>query len=419
MSEGSAPDSSRPGAAEGGPGQGSAFALYVHVPFCRGRCSYCDFTSEVHTRGRVRLFLDALAREAERAPHAGSTPATAYVGGGTPTSPGDEEIAELFGILKGGFDLSRVREWTVEANPGTVDERRLGLLRELGADRLSIGTQSFREDFLRLLGRRHGVEESERAVRAARRAGFANVSLDLIFAMPGQTLDDVKSDVARAVDLGPDHVSLYSLSYEPGTKLHRMRAEGAVAPPDEELEREMYLEIIDDLFAAGYEQYEISNFAKPGYESRHNLVYWEGPLAEPLPPGGKGDGLCPGVVEYVGLGPSASSFIGGERRRNLRDLGEYALRLARGEDPVEERERLGPERAARETLMLALRTRRGVDPRAFERRTGFSLEALMGEAGRRLLDGGWLERTGEGGSGRIRLSRRALPVADAVLSEIV
>lgn len=394
------------------------FSLYVHVPFCASRCGYCNFTSEVRTRERVRLYLDALAREAERAPHGGSAPATAYVGGGTPTSPGDEEIAELFEILKGSFDLSRVGEWTVEANPGTVDERRLALLRELGADRLSLGTQSFREDFLRLLGRRHSVEESERAVRAARATGFGNVSLDLIFAMPGQTLEDVKSDVARAVDLGPDHVSLYSLTYEPGTKLHRMRAEGAIAPPDEELEREMYLEIIDDLFAAGYAQYEISSFAKPGYESRHNLVYWEGALVVPL---GTVEGETgPAVaVEYVGLGPSAASFTGGERRRNLRDLGEYASRLARGEDPVEERERLGPERAAREMLMLALRTRRGVDPVAFKRCTGFPLEELLGEVGRRLFGGGWLERTAADGEARVRLSRRALPVADAVFAEII
>ena len=403
---------------------GPGFALYVHVPFCASRCSYCDFTSEVRTSERVRLYLDALAREAERAPHRGSSPATAYVGGGTPTSPGDEEIAELFGILKGSFDLSRVSEWTVEANPGTVDERRLALLRKLGADRLSLGTQSFREDFLRLLGRRHGVTESEDAVHAARAAGFDNVSLDLIFAIPGQTLEDVKTDVARAVDLGPEHISLYSLTYEPGTKLHRMRSEGAIAPPDEELEREMYLEIIDDLLAAGYEQYEISNFARPGFESRHNLVYWEGALNVPLDPhGARGADAAgadsPWPVEYVGLGPSAASFIGGERRRNLRDLGEYASRLARGEDPVGERERLEPERAARETLMLALRTRRGVDPAAFERRTGFSLEALLGEAGRRLFRGGWLEHAGADDGGTIRLSRRALPVADAVLTEII
>jgi oxygen-independent coproporphyrinogen-3 oxidase len=397
-------------------GADAGFALYVHVPFCASRCNYCDFTSEVHSRSRVRLYLDALAREAERAPHVGSPPTTAYVGGGTPTSPGDKEITELFGILKNSFDLSRVKEWTVEANPGTVDEKRLALLRELGADRLSLGTQSFREDFLRLLGRRHSVEESERAVRAARATGFGNVSLDLIFAMPKQTLEDVKSDVARAIDLGPDHVSLYGLTYEPGTKLHRMRAAGDVAPPDEELEREMYLEIIDDLFAAGYEQYEISNFAKPGFESRHNLVYWQGGLVAMEEKGGERSSR---VVEYVGLGPSAASLIGGERRRNLRDLGLYASCLARGEDPVEERERLEPERSARETLMLALRTRRGVDPIAFERHTGFALDALMGEAGDRLFDGGWLERTGAKGDERIRLSRRALPVADAVLAEII
>ncbi len=394
----------------------SGFALYVHVPFCASRCNYCDFTSEVHSQKRVRLYLDALAREAERCPHRGSPPATAYVGGGTPTSPGTEEIKELFGILRSSFDLSRVCEWTVEANPGTVDERRLVRLRELGADRLSLGTQSFREDFLRLLGRHHGVEESEQAVRAARSAGFANVSLDLIFAMPGQSLDDVKFDVARAVDLGPDHISLYSLTYEPGTKLHRMRAAGAIAPADEELEREMYLEIIDDLLAAGYEQYEISNFARPGYESRHNLVYWEGALVAQLD---RGDADLAKAMDYVGLGPSAASFVGGERRRNLRDLGEYASRLARGEDPVDERERLAPERAAREALMLALRTRRGVAPATFELRTGFSLDSLLGDVGERLFDGGWLERTGEGAEERVRLTRRALPVADAVLAEII
>jgi oxygen-independent coproporphyrinogen-3 oxidase len=402
----------------------AGFALYVHVPFCASRCNYCDFTSEVHSRERVRVYLDALAREAERAPHRGTSPATAYVGGGTPTSPGNEEIEELFAILKKSFDLSRVSEWTVEANPGTVDERRLAHLRELGADRLSLGTQSFREDFLRLLGRRHGVEESGAAVHAARAAGFANVSLDLIFAMPGQTLDDVKFDVRRAVDLGPDHVSLYSLTYEPGTKLHRMRAAGAVAPADEELEREMYLEIIDDLLAAGYEQYEISNFARPGFESRHNLVYWEGALA--VPPDDPRDHALAGArprasvaTDYVGLGPSAASFIDGERRRNLRDLGEYASRLARGEDPVDERERLAPERAAREALMLALRTRRGVDTKAFELCTGFSLDSLLADVAERLFDGGWLERTSVGDDQRVRLTRRALPVADAVLAEII
>ena len=412
--------------------QGPACALYVHVPFCVTRCSYCDFASEVRTRERVRLYLESLAREAKRAPYGRASPATAYVGGGTPTSLSDAELAEVFSILKGSFDLSRVGEWTVEANPGTVDERRLARLKGLGANRLSLGMQSFREDALRLLGRSHGARDSEEAFRAARAAGFENVSLDLIFAVPGQTLEDVKADVARAVDLGPEHVSVYGLTYEPGTRLGRMRAEGEVAPAGEELEREMYLEIIDDLERAGYAQYEISNFARPGFESRHNLVYWEGPLIVPPGEGSpRADALAeareeardeapraPRAGEYVGLGPSAASFVRGERRRNFRDLGVYASRLARGEDPVEERERLEPERAAREALVLGLRMRKGIAPRAFERRTGFALEALLGEAGGRLFEGGWLERTG-GESACVRLSREALPVADAVLAEIV
>jgi len=373
-----------------------SIGLYVHVPFCVSRCAYCDFASEVVSPQRVRLYLGALAREVDRSPFKGAAPETVYVGGGTPTSLAEGELAALFTILARGFDLSHAEEFTVEANPGTVDEDRLELLREVGANRISLGVQSFEDERLRLLGRAHDSREAEAAFTAARAAGFGNISLDLIFAVPRQTLDDVASDVARAVRLGPEHVSLYGLTYEAGTRMKRMLDAGEVVSIDEESERAMYLAVIDCLERSGYPQYEISNFARPGFESRHNLACWQGD-------------------EYLGLGPSAASFTGGERRKNVRGLTEYARRLAGGVEPVEERERLPPERAARERACLALRTRPGIDREEFEKRTGFDLEALLGEPGTRLFAGGWLEVC----DGKVRLSREALPVADAVLAEIV
>jgi oxygen-independent coproporphyrinogen-3 oxidase len=374
-------------------------ALYAHVPFCVRRCAYCDFASEERRpgdAGRARLYLDSVAREAATSAARHAAVSTAYVGGGTPTALSDGEFAELFGLLCGGFDLSRVGEWTVEANPGTVDEARLGALRALGADRLSLGIQSFDERTLAVLGRIHTPAQAEEAFGAARKAGFENVSVDVIFAVPGQALEGVLGDVSRAAGLGPEHVSLYGLTYEQGTPMTRMREAGEVEPVPEELEREMYLASVEALEGAGYVHYEISNFALPGRESRHNLAYWEG-------------------SDYVGLGPSAASFVAGERTRNAADLDAYAARLARGEDPADERERLPPERAARELLMLGLRTLAGVDRDRFESRTGFRLEDALGAEGRRLVEGGWLELEG----GALRLSRRALPVADTVLAEIV
>ncbi len=342
----------------------------------------------------MRVYLDALALESERAGHL--APSTVYIGGGTPTSLPDDELDELFAILRGGADLSAATEFTVEANPGTVDERRLCRLRELGADRLSLGVQTFDDRRLRELGRAHAAREALASFAAARAVGFDNISVDLIFARPGETLDEVRADVRRAVALGPEHVSVYGLTYEPGTRMAAMRDAGEFTPADEELERAMYLEVIALLAGAGFAQYEISAFARGGRESRHNRLYWEG-----------GD--------YVGLGPSAASFIRGERRKNTSDLAEYAGRLARGEDPAAERERLSPMHAARERAVLMLRTRRGIDPAEFRARTGLDLDAVLGEAGARMFAGGWLERA----SGRVRLSDRALPVADTVRAEIV
>lgn len=374
-------------------------ALYVHVPFCTGRCLYCDFSSEVLRPLRVEMYLEALRTEIQLLRERHVLPrkfATVYIGGGTPSSLSPEALKTLFQLVCQAGELSSVEEWTVEANPETADGEKLALLRELGADRLSLGVQSFEDRFLRVLGRRHSGCQAEEAFRAARRAGFSNISLDLIFAIPGQSLEDFLQDVRDAVALGPEHVSAYGLSWEEGTPFYELLGRGELEPVPESLQRQMYLAVIEALEAAGFGQYEISNFARPGRHSRHNILYWLG-------------------GEYVGLGPSAASYLLGERLKNAITLDEYAAALRAGRLPVAERERLDPERASREALVLALRTRCGVQQEEFRARTGFSIEELLGPRGRYLLEEGWLELV----EGSLRLTLKALPVADSILAELV
>lgn len=372
-------------------------SLYVHIPFCLRKCPYCGFASEAKRPGRVGLFLEASAREARLARGDLAGPLqTVYIGGGTPSVLDLEEMRRLFELLENNFDLSAVSECTVEANPGAAGPDWLRTVRELGANRLSLGVQSFRDEHLRTLGRIHTSGQGLESFEQAREAGFENVSMDLIFAVPGQTTADVLGDIEMAASLRPEHVSVYSLTYEPGTPFAERRDSGEIIPVEEEIEREMYLAAIDGLERAGYRHYEISNFALPRHECRHNLVYWKG-------------------GEYLGLGPSGASFIRGERRANARGLEEYAALLSKGKSAAVERERLTPEKAAREALMLLLRTREGAEAGAFKKRTGFDLAELIGEAGEKLIGLGMLEW----GGGNLRLTRNALPVADAVMAEMI
>ena len=374
----------------------SPISLYVHVPFCVSRCRYCDFASEVRDEGRVARYRAALSREIELTACAGRRLETIYIGGGTPTCIGATALLGLMDEIASAFDASALREWTIEANPGTVERGMLGEMRARGADRISLGAQSFDDALLELLGRIHTAAEAERALRDARDAGFRNVSLDLIYGLPGQTLEGVRDDAARAVDLAPEHVSVYGLTYEEGTELTRRRDAGELAPAGEELERSMYEALMTDLPAAGYEQYEIASFATDGLYSRHNTAYWTG-------------------REYLGLGPAAASYLGGARRTNVRSLDDYVRMVSDGVLPVAESESLDPAASAREALVLALRLRRGVDPGRFESRTEYGLAELLGEEGRGLVDRGHLEWV----DGRLRIARASLPVADAILAKLV
>lgn len=372
--------------------------LYVHAPFCRARCRYCAFVSSVYEAQRAERYLAALAREAadRRQLAANLAPGTLYLGGGTPTALSPGQLRRLGEILSSTADLRGVREMTAEANPGTADAGRLAVLREFGFGRLSLGAQSFHDRELELLGRTHRSEEVAEAAGAARRAGFESLGLDLIFGLPGQRPGDFLRSLEAALKLEPDHFSLYGLTYEEGTPLAEELAAGRLSRPSEEAEREMYLGAIERLERAGYEHYEIANFARPGHRCLHNLNYWDG-------------------GEYLGLGAGAFSYLEGERRGNAGDVEEYCERIEAGRSPVAFRERLGPEKRAREALMLALRLRRGADLAEFEARTGFEALSLFEDSLGGHLEAGRVELA----EGRLRLTLEGLLVADRVMADFI
>ncbi len=373
--------------------------LYVHVPFCRTKCGYCDFYSLVPAEGQAGRYVDAVLAELADGPAAPGGPArvrTIFVGGGTPTVL---PVAELLRLFRALGELARrdgVSEFTVEANPASLDEAKALALREAGVNRVSIGVQSFAAAELRTLGRSHRPEDVAQTVRSVRRWGFAHINLDLIFGIPGQTERSWEESLRMAIDLGPDHIACYGLTYEPGTPLHRRWVEGALDPCGEEAEVRMYECAIDTLTSAGFEHYEISNFARPGARCEHNLAYWRN---EP----------------YVGLGPAAASYFEGVRTRNVADVEEYVRRIALGQSPVVESERLDAKSRAGETAMLQLRLTDGIDRRWFERQTGFDPLTLFADVIRWHVAGRRLSVTPT----HIRLTRSGLLIADSVMADFI
>ncbi len=324
-----------------GPGRDLRAGLYVHVPFCRTKCAYCDFYS-VTESGLEGQWLAAVGREAAlyRDRFAGPFDSL-FIGGGTPTSLSDRQIAALFEILKGELAFSPDCEVTVEANPDDVDERRLTMLKSLGCNRLSFGVQSFDDGELALLGRRHDADGAACAIEAALAAGFSNIGLDLMYGLPGQTKERWRATLERALSFGPAHLSCYQLTLEGRTPLARMVSSGKISLPGEEEVRAFFLETSRFLKAAGFIHYEVSNFALPGRTCRHNEKYWR-------------------RVPYLGLGPSAHSFDGRTRWWNHRSLKSYIGKALAGERPVESGEALSAGQIELESLYLGLRTRRGV-----------------------------------------------------------
>jgi oxygen-independent coproporphyrinogen-3 oxidase len=328
-------------------------SLYIHIPFCVKKCLYCGFYSTPYSQEHADEFLLGLRSEAVLYKDAfhGKVFETIYIGGGTPTALSLDQFNSVLDIIREHFQVSNACEFTVEANPNTVSEQKLKVLLDRGVNRLSLGVQSFSDAVLCTLGRLHTAEEAVDAVTCARKAGFQNIGIDLIYGIPGQTASLWRESLDRALELGPAHISAYSLSLDEGTWFTREVESGRLALPDEEIIAEMYELAVAALARAGYRRYEISNFSLPGFECRHNMNYWQ-----------RG--------EYLGLGPGAWSFISGKRYSNIPDVQEYSRRLAEGSSAVEFKEVVRPEQAAAEAIMLGLRTEVGIDMRRFEQEHG-------------------------------------------------
>ena len=370
-------------------------AAYVHVPFCRHRCGYCNFTLVTGRDDLIGDYLRAIALEVGGADASAHEVHTLYFGGGTPTYLSPEQFRELAAVVLKAHSLAAGYEWTVEANPADMDPAMMVTLSELGITRLSLGAQSFQADKLKLLDRDHNPDDIQRAVALARQANMS-VGLDLIFAKPGETLSEWASDLEAAISLEPDHVSTYGLTFERGTAFWNRRLHGELTQAGEELEREMYALAIDRLSAAGFEHYEISNFARPGKRSRHNQLYWSG------------DG-------YFAYGPGAARYIDGVRETNHRSTTTYLRRVLAGESPVADREELSAEAKARELLVFGLRRIEGVSRRQFFERTGFECDDLVAAALQKFVGLGLLADDGE----RIKLTREGLFVSDAIWPEML
>ncbi len=365
-------------------------SVYVHVPFCRSKCRYCGFFSEPVAGHNVDSLIDALISEMDRY-ELGGRAKTAYIGGGSPSCLGDETLLRLVGTV---VDRCDADEFTVEVNPGQVDERILHQLRKSGVNRLSIGAQSFNRDQLDFLGRTHSVADIGAAVKRAGAAGFENISIDLIFAIGGATIESWKYSLQSAIDLGVQHISAYSLTFEKQTPLYAARQAGEIAIVDEETDRAMYEMAIDELEGAGFEQYEISNFARAGFECIHNLRYWANDA-------------------FVGIGPGAASYYAGRRTMNIAHIERYVEGIRRGDCVYAEVETPTAIEAACETAVLNLRRIRGIDIEEFRIRTGHDAMKLFGEEIERNKRLGLLETDGQ----HLFLTRKALPIADSVLCD--
>lgn len=379
--------------------------LYVHLPYCPYRCPYCDFNAYVlASRAEADVVVEAVLQEARgwarlAGGHGGGF-RTLYLGGGTPTLLTPAQIRRLLAGLREALPLQGVVEATVEANPGTLTPARLEALREGGVGRVSLGAQSMDREELRRLGRWQSPEQVRRSVRLVRACGFDNLNLDVMWAIPGQGPDSLARTLDAVAELEPEHVSAYCLTLEPGTPMYRLHARGRLRLPDEEQQAEMYAMVVQRLRRGGWRRYEVSNFARPGRESLHNLLYWR-------------------HREYLGLGPGAHSFWGGVRFATLRRPDAYAeaaaLWTARPGATVAFAERLTLRQQMEERLMLGLRLEEGVDRRRFREDFGcWPEEAFPGPLWEELEGAGLLRRDGA----RVRLTERGVMVADAIVATI-
>ena len=380
------------------PTTATARAVYIHVPFCLHHCGYCDFALVANRDHLIPQYLQALENELQahrRIVGEAVEVDTIFVGGGTPTHLSPDTLRTLFGLIQQHFHPTKNAEISVEANPDGLDTERLDVLQGYGVNRLSLGVQSFDDAVLKTLERTHTGAQAIETVRRSQQ-WIDNVSLDLIFGVPGQTTESWQQTLEIATKLPVRHISTYGLTFEKDTPFFRREQHGQLKRTPDELERQMYLDAIRQLTDAGLRHYEVSNFARPDFECRHNMVYWN-------------------ADEYFAFGPGAASYLGGIRRTNVRSVVRWLNAWQQHESAVEDAEDLSNEEKAREAIMLALRMRKGLDVTAFEQRFGLHLVDLAGAALQQHLDDGFLTQQAD----YVSLTTEGLLIADTIISDFL
>ena len=368
-------------------------SAYVHIPFCTQICYYCDFSKVFIKNQPVDSYLEHLIEEYDS--YDIKNLRTLYIGGGTPTALSAPQLAFLLEKLTDKLDLSYLEELTIEANPGDLDQEKIAVLKESPVNRVSLGVQTFNDRMLKQIGRSHSEKDIYENIANLKKAGFDNISIDLIYALPKQTMEDVKTNVAKAIALDIPHMSLYSLILENHTVFMNRMRRGKLPLPKEDLEAEMFDYIIAELEKAGFEHYEISNFSKPGFESRHNLMYWDN-------------------AEYYGIGAGASGYVNGVRYKNHGPIRHYLQAVEAGNARVQE-EMLTLKEKMEEEMFLGLRKKSGVSKKRFEEKFGISFEDHYGAVVSELTDQGLLVPDRD----IVRMTKQGLFLGDTVAEKFI
>ena len=370
--------------------------IYIHIPFCKTRCIYCDFYSTTRSELKER-YIHALCRELEirRQYLQGEPIETIYFGGGTPSQLSGEDFQQVFDTIEKTYGMKQVQEITLEANPDDLTPQYVQTLANLPFNRISMGFQSFDEVTLRLLNRRHTAAQAITATKCCREAGFRNISIDLIYGLPGETVERWEHDLTQAIALNPEHISAYHLIYEEGTPIYKMLQQHRVNEVDEESSVHFFSSLIDRLTAAGYEHYEISNFCRPGYHSRHNTSYWQG-------------------IPYLGCGPSAHSFNRYEREWNIASLNKYLNGIESGERAYEA-EILDTTTRYNECIITSIRTNQGLSLTKLKEEFGTELWQYCLSMAAPSIKNGMLEER----EGNLRLTRKGIFISDSIMSDLL
>ena len=374
----------------------TAASIYIHIPFCATKCYYCAFNTYTFHKEQAKAYLTALRTEMELYAPETEPLQTIFIGGGTPSILSANALSQLLNDIHQHFQITPDAEITVECNPGTVDTEKLGVMRDNGVNRLSFGLQAMQDEILKQLGRIHTVAEFLESYHLARAGGFKNINIDLIFALPDQTMEAWHHTLNEVISLEPDHISPYNLVMEETTPFYEWWQADELHLPSEDTEADMFQYTIETLNAHGYEHYEICNFARPNYDAKHNLVYWNN---QPC----------------IGLGAGACGYVNGVRYSNIRGIVPYINKLSKRNKPIANTERLTGRAEKAETLILALRKREGISLADYRNRFGEDIQVAFGDTLKKWIDQELLERT----TTHLRLTPRGLFLANEVFVELM